>query len=121
MSGFRTTIGSELPIEIESPTWAVNDTTAVKSFSIPSAEYICDFVISCYRSGVVTPGVTIKCQESGVTVEIQTLDYQIGSREMDICRAIDEIYADIERPTNVPDFDERLLEVAFGRARSARR
>ena len=116
-----TTIGRSLPIEVESPTWSVTSRTATKSYSIPDSASICDFVISCYRSGVVTSGVEVICQEAGVTVQVETLDDQVGSREMEICRAIDEIYEDTKRVTNVPDYDERLLEVAFGRGRSVRR
>lgn len=116
-----TTLGSPLPISIEKPTWSVDDRTAVKGFSIPDASTICDFVISCYRSGVVTAGVSVACQESGVLVTIETMDSQIGSREMEICRVFDEIYDDTARQLNVTDFDERLLEIAFGRARSTRR
>lgn len=116
-----TTLGSPLPIEIDKPTWAVDDRSAVKGFSIPDASTICDFVISCYRSGIITRGVSVACQESGVLVTIETMDSQIGSREMEICRVFDEIYEDTARQLNVTDFDERLLEIAFGRARSTRR
>jgi hypothetical protein len=116
-----TTIGRSLPIEVESPTWEVDDRLAKKSFSIPDASTICDFVISCYRSGVISGGVSVACQELGVLVTIDTLDSQIGAREMEICRVFDEIYDDTARQLNVTDFDERLLEIAFGRARSTRR
>jgi hypothetical protein len=116
-----TTVGKELPIQIDEPTWRVDNRTAVKGYSIPDADVICNFVISCYRSGVVTTGVSITCQESGVLVEVETLDTQIGSRDMEICRVIDEIYEDTTRQLYVTDFNERLLEVTFGRAGSSRR
>ena len=116
-----TTLGSPLPIQIDKPTWVVDDRYATKGFSIPDASTICDFVISCYRSGVIANGVAVTCQESGVIVTIETSDSQIGAREMEICRVFDEIYDDTARQLNVTDFDERLLEIAFGRARSTRR
>jgi hypothetical protein len=116
-----TTLGRELPIQIESPTWRVDSRTATKGFSIPDADIICEFVISCYRSGAVTTGVSITCQESGVLAEVETLDSQIGAREMEICRVLDEIYEDTKRQLHVTDFNERLLEVTFGRAGSHRR
>lgn len=116
-----TTLGRSLPIEIEKPTWTVDERSATKGFSIPDASVICDFVVSCYRSGIVSVGVSVSCQESGVIVTIETMDSQIGAREMEICRVFDEIYDDTARQLNVTDFDERLLEIAFGRARSTRR
>jgi hypothetical protein len=116
-----TTLGRPLPIEVESPTWLVTSNNASKSFSMNDSAAICDFVVSCYRSGIVAGGVEIICQPAGVVVQISTLDDQVGAREMEICRAVDEIYEDTKRLTNVPDYDERLLEVAFGRSRSTRR
>jgi hypothetical protein len=116
-----TTLGSPLPIEIQKPTWSVDDRSATKGFSIPDASVICDFVVSCYRSGIISGGVSVSCQESGVIVTVETTDSQIGAREMEICRVFDEIYDDTARQLNVTDFDERLLEIAFGRARSTRR